>query len=74
MIDPTPLINTTLIATIGGLITWTAQDLRKRLSNVERRMGHTITALFYIVTAPDERRRYPVEARQAIAEAMKEIK
>lgn len=71
--DILALVQTLLIAAIGGLVGWFAQDMRKRMTNVERRLGHTVRALFYIVTAPDERRRYPIESRKAIEEAMKEV-
>lgn len=66
------LINTILIAAIGGLIGWFSQDMRKRVSNIERRLGAIVRATFYIMTS--DRRPVPTEARLAIEEAMKEIK
>jgi hypothetical protein len=67
--DYISIVNTILIALVGGLIGWFAQDMRKRLSHVERRLGAIVRGVFYMVSHD---RRAPEEARQALEEAMKE--
>lgn len=67
------LINTLLIALVGGLVGWFSQDMRKRMSNVERRVGASVRALFYLVQ--NERRGVvPRETMRALEEAMRETK
>lgn len=70
MTDLGSLINTILIASLGGLIGWFAQDVRKRVFNIERRLGATVRALFYMVQ--HDRRGFPDEVTRALEEAMKE--
>lgn len=65
-------LNTILIALLGGLIGWFSQDMRKRMGNVERRLGATVRALFYIYN--NDRRSIPIEAQKALEEALKERK
>lgn len=66
------LVNTVLISVVGGLVGWFAQDMRKRIFNIERRLGATVRALFYF--SQSDRRSIPLEAQKALEEAMKEIK
>lgn len=70
--DYDSLVNTVLIAVVGGLVGWFAQDMRKRISNIERRLGATVRALFYL--SQNDRRTIPSEAQKALEEAMKEVK
>lgn len=67
--DYEALINTFLIAIIGGLIGWFAQDMRRRVTNIERRLGATVRGMFYLVTHDDDA---PQETRAALEEAMKD--
>lgn len=70
--DSGAYVNTILIALLGGLIGWFAQDMRRRVSNMERRLGATVKALFFMVS--NDRRGVPSEALRALEEAMKETK
>lgn len=69
--DYTALVNTILIALIGGLIGWFSQDMRRRMLNVERRLSATVRGMFYLVTHDDDA---PVETKHALEEAMRENK
>lgn len=70
--NPIPLLNTLIMAALAGLIGWYAQDMRKRMANVERRLGATVRALFYWTQT--ERRILPHEVRTALEEAMRDVK
>lgn len=68
----TGLANTLLLASVGGLVGWFSQDMRKRMTNVERRLGASVRALFYLVQ--NDRRGVPRETLKELEEAMKEVK
>lgn len=70
--DAGSLVNTLILSCLGGLIGWFSQDMRKRMSNVERRLGASTRALFYLVQ--NDRRGAPHETLRALEEAMKESK
>jgi len=62
------LVNTALIAAVSGLVGWAFQDLRKRVSVLEMRIGLVLTGLFYLISGNPT---IPEETKRALLDAMR---